>query len=100
MKERDRKLGRLMSTMSNNYPVLQVMGYRKMNRRTSFIETEPTSINIFQAAKSINSETVTEPKLIDPHPATNVMGESLNKFKWNKDYLAESNEINLCLENS
>jgi starvation-inducible outer membrane lipoprotein len=50
VKERDRKLGRLISTMSYNYPVLQVMGYRKMNK-TNEVEVEPTTINIFDLRK-------------------------------------------------
>ena len=36
--------------MSYNYPVLQVMGYRKMNKRNE-VEVEPTTINIFDLRK-------------------------------------------------
>lgn len=50
VKERDQKLGRLISTMSSSYPVLQVMGYRKLNNRNE-VEVEPTSINIFDIKK-------------------------------------------------
>ena len=50
VKERDFKLGRLISTMSYSYPVLQVMGYRKMTKQSE-VEVEPTSINIFELKK-------------------------------------------------
>ena len=46
VKERDQKLGRLISTMSSNYPLLQVMGYKQINRYSQ-AEIEPTDMTIF-----------------------------------------------------
>lgn len=46
VKERDQKLGRLISTMSSNYPLLQVMGYNQINQNSQ-AEIEPTDMTIF-----------------------------------------------------
>lgn len=85
VKERDRKLGRLISTMSYNYPVLQVMGYRKMSKNNQ-VEVEPTTINIFDFKEKENS-TPQKPAYVSSLNETAHMGQTLNKYKWNKDYL-------------
>lgn len=59
-----------------------------MNRQSE-VEVEPTSINIFDIKNSAKLETPAKPEMVSTYNDTALMGQTLNKFKWNKDYLNE-----------
>lgn len=39
-KLREQKIGRMMSQMSTNYPVMQILGYQKMDARSNMLISE------------------------------------------------------------
>jgi hypothetical protein len=72
-------LGRLVSKLSHNYPVLQVMGFGQIDQKNK-ASVEPDELNLFDNRKrtSIRKETVS----INTETAS--IGNKLKKFIWNE----------------
>ena len=93
VKERDQKLGRLISTMSSNYPILQVMGFKQINKNSE-AELESTQMTIFEPKRDLTEPS--PPRLVIGITApTADLGKSLTKYKWTKDYLIDEPAIDL-----
>jgi len=61
------------------------MGFKKIHKRNR-IEVEPTAIDIFNLSKVDKNSSST---FMNVENETELIGKSLNPFKWTKDYLNE-----------